>query len=67
MGKFYRQNPGNDAAAEDDAEMYTSLLANEMTYRFQTLKERRLRYRGGILELAVNPSAIIYPAKSGDF
>ena len=66
MGKFYRQNPGNDVAAEDDAEMYTTLLANEMTYRFQTLKERRLRYRGGILELAVNPSAIIYPEKDAD-
>ena len=38
MEKFFRMNPDNDASAEDAAEMYVILLANEMTYRTQTLK-----------------------------
>ena len=46
--------------------MYTIMLANEMTYRYQALKDRQLRYRGGILELGINPTAIIYPAKGED-
>ena len=37
-----------------------------MTYRTQTLKERRLNYRGGILDLAVSLSIIIYPTKGED-
>ena len=64
--RFYLRNPSDDAAAEEDARMYTIMLANEMTYRLQALKDRQLSYRGGILELAVNPTAIIYPVKGQD-
>ena len=67
MEKFYRLNPSNDAAAEEDAMMYTIMLTNEMSIRLQDLKSRRLSYRGGILELAATPSVIIYPAKGEDF
>ena len=35
-----------------------------MTYRLQTVRELNITYRGGILDLAVNPSHIFYPEVS---
>ena len=32
MSRFYRLNPSNDAAAEEDAEMYIIMVANEVMY-----------------------------------
>ena len=66
MERFYRLNSGNDNTAEENAVMYITMIVNEMSYRYQTLKEMRLLYRGGILDLAVNPSVIIYPEKGQD-
>ena len=66
MEKFYSLNPSNDTLAEEDATIFTIMLNNEMTYRFQEITTYRLSYRGGIFELATNPSAIIYPAKGED-
>ena len=39
MLTFYNRNPGDDVAAEEEAELYVTLLANEMSVYYRSVKE----------------------------
>ena len=63
MLPFYDRNPNDDAAAEEEAELFVTLLANEMNVFYSSVKEESL----GTLDLVVYVSAFRFPGKGNDF
>ncbi|XP_052778139.1 uncharacterized protein LOC128215497 [Mya arenaria] len=63
MQQFYDRNLGDNNAAQNEAEMYVTLLANEMNVFYSSVKEAS----GGSLDLYVFPSDIVYPQAGTNF
>ncbi|XP_052813928.1 serine-rich adhesin for platelets-like [Mya arenaria] len=63
MEQFYDRNPGDNDAAQNEAEKYVTLLANEINVYYSSVKEAS----GGSLDLYVYPADIVYPPAGTNF
>ncbi|KAL4221463.1 Adt-1p [Mactra antiquata] len=63
MSIFYERNPDNTTAAELEADLYVTLLSNEINVYYSTIKE----VSGGQLDIYVYPATFIYPSAGTDF
>ncbi|XP_052803086.1 zinc metalloproteinase/disintegrin-like [Mya arenaria] len=63
MQQFYDRNLGDNDAAQNEAVLYVTLLANEMNVFYSSVKEAS----GGNLDLYVFPSDVVYPQAGTNF
>ncbi|WAR04841.1 VM3E2-like protein, partial [Mya arenaria] len=61
--RFYDRNLGDNDAAQNEAVLYVTLLANEMNVFYSSVKEAS----GGNLDLYVFPSDVVYPQAGTNF